>query len=161
MKTIMFIGHESRSKSLLTKAGDEERENRRCPRCEVCGVAVRGRDLDRMGIWCKNCHSNALPFVGILSETEFKAAIGEYREGVGSRAGDFQGLRFDPFAEETKETLKEIDSSLKNCAYVGGDEIKNKLKKFAEGEGCSLSLLCHNIRSAKGPGLEFLEAEIR
>ena len=145
-------------------AGDEPGSSlrrRQCPRCEVCGVAVRGRDLGMTGIWCKKCISDALPFVGLLSEADYKGALREYREGMGSRAGEFQDLRFDPFDEETKETMKEIDASLQNCAYVGGDEIRGKLKGFAKEGGCCLSLLCHNIRSAKGPGLELLEAETR
>ena len=44
---------------------------------------------------------------------------------------------------------------------MGGEDIKGCLKKASKEGGCSLSLLCHNIRSAKGPGLELLEAEIR
>ena len=36
-----------------------------------------------------------------------------------------------------------------------------KLREMARGEGCSLSLLFHNVRSVKGPGLELLEAELR
>ena len=44
---------------------------------------------------------------------------------------------------------------------TSGDEIRNRLREGAAKEGCSLSLLFHNIRSAKGPGLELLEAELR
>ena len=35
------------------------------------------------------------------------------------------------------------------------------LKGMAKNGGCSLSLLFNNIRSARGPGLELLEAELR
>ena len=134
---------------------------RRCPRCEVCGVAIRVRGIEREGAWCKNCISAALPFVGLVSEGEFRSSIREYREGLQSKAGDFQGLRLDPFDDELRGTLSGLDNTLRGCAYMGGEEIRGCLKKASKEGGCSLSLLCHNIRSAKGPGLELLEAEIR
>ena len=35
------------------------------------------------------------------------------------------------------------------------------MREVAREGGCSLSLMCHNIRSARGPGMELLEAEMR
>ena len=133
----------------------------RCPRCEVCGVAVRVKGIDREGAWCKGCIAAALPFAGIVSEGEFRISMREYREGLQSRAGDFQGLRLDPFDEEVREALSGLDNTLRGCAYMGGEEVRGCLKKASKVGGCALSLLCHNVRSAKGPGLELLEAEIR
>ena len=144
-----------------TMAGGAERNSAvRCPRCEVCGVVIRVRGIEREGAICKDCLSGVLPFVGIVSESDFKAAVREYKEGLQSRAGQFQGLWLDPFDDEMREVLKQLDETLRGCAYMGGEEIKGYLKKVAKNGGCSLSLLCYNIRSAKGPGLELLEAEI-
>ena len=143
-------------------AGNHEPANSRgCPRCEVCQAAIRVRGVERQGAWCKNCISGTLPFAGIVSESEFRVALREYREGLQSKAGDFQGLRLDPFDEEMGEALKGLNDTLKDCAYVAGDKMKDCLKNVAKKGGCSLALLCHNIRSAKGPGLELLEAEVR
>ena len=146
----------------LIMAGNVERNVAvGCPRCEVCGVVIRVRGIERVGAICRNCLSGALPFVGIVSESDFKAAVREYKEGLQSRAGQFQGLRLDPFDDEMRGALKQLDETLRGCAYMGGEEIKGYLKKVAKNGGCSLSLLCHNIRIARGPGLELLEPEIR
>ena len=59
-------------------------ERSRCPRCEVCGVVVRVRGVDRQGVFCGKYTGEVLPFVGIVSESEFKGALREYREGIGS-----------------------------------------------------------------------------
>ena len=133
----------------------------RCPRCEVCGVAVRVLGVGMSGVWCKECWGREMPFVGLLAESDFKGALRDFREGLGSRAGDFQDLRLDPFDNNIRRAIGHIGTALEGCTYVGGDEVSNCLKKVAKKEGCSLSLLCHNIRSAKGPGLELLETEIR
>ena len=37
----------------------------------------------------------------------------------------------------------------------------SRLKDMGTKYGCSVSMLFHNIRSARGSGLELLEAEIR
>ena len=103
----------------------------------------------------------ALPFGGILSDGDFRGAVREFGEGVGSRAGDFLGLRFDPFDDDVRGTLRGLDAALRGCAYVGGDEVGGCLRGLARKGGCSLSLMCHNIRSARGRGLEMLEAEMR
>ena len=132
-----------------------------CPRCDICGCAVRIRGIGRMNIWCKRCISEALPFVNIEGEGDFRRALHEYREGLGLSAADFQGLRFDPFGEDERETLRSLDGALKGCGYNEGDEIFNNQKAFAKDKGCSMSMLFHNIRSAKGPGLELLEAEVK
>ena len=89
----------------------------RCPRCEVCGRAVRTRGLGREGVWCVGCMSGALPFVGLGSDGDFAGALREYREGVGSRAGDFMGARFDPFDDEVRGALAGVDGALRGCAY--------------------------------------------
>ena len=38
----------------------------------------------------------ALPFLGLVGQGLYR----EYWEGLGSRAGEFEGLRFDPFDDE-------------------------------------------------------------
>ena len=132
-----------------------------CPRCGVCKGVVRVRGVGREGVLCGGCMAEALPFVGLVREGDFRGALREYREGLGSRAGDFEGLRFDPFEEEARGVLGGLDATLRGCAYVGGDEVGGRLRKVAQRGGCSLSLLFHNVRSAKGPGMELLEAELR
>ena len=77
----------------------------RCPRCELCGRVVRTRGVGREGVWCVGCMGGALPFVGMVGEGEFRGALREYREGLGSRAAEFEGLRFDPFDEEVRGAL--------------------------------------------------------
>ena len=133
----------------------------RCPRCELCGRVVRTRGLGRVGVWCVGCTVGALPFVGMVGEGEFRGALREYREGLGSRAAEFEGLRFDPFDEEVRGALGGLDATLRGCGYVGGDGVGGRLREVAKEGGCALSLLCHNVRSARGPGLELLEAEMR
>ena len=133
----------------------------RCPRCAACGRVVRVRGVGVGGVLCSGCLGGALPFLGIVGEGDFRVALREYREGLGSRAGDFEGLRFDPFDDEVRGVLGRVDGTLRGCGYRGGDEVAGRLAGFAKGGGCSLSLLFHNIRSAKGGGLEMLEAEVR
>ena len=99
--------------------------------------------------------------MGLEGEGEYRGALREYREGLGSRAGEFQGLRFDPFDDEVRGVLGGLGSTLAGCAYRGGDEVGGRVRGFARDGGCSLSLLFHNVRSAKGPGMELLEAELR
>ena len=128
------------------------------PRCDVCRRSVRVRGVGRVNVWCKVCLSAALPFLGIESEGEYKRALREYSEGLGSRAVDFEGLRFDPFGEEEREVLKKVSGTLKGCMYTEGGNILGRLKTMG---GCSCSALFHNIRSARGPALEMLDAERR
>ena len=59
-----------------------------CPRCDICGCAVRGKDIGRTNVWCKRCIAGALPFVNIEGEGDFRRALHEYREGLGSRAAE-------------------------------------------------------------------------
>ena len=81
-----------------TMEGDSQLAVRgRCPRCEVCGAVVRVRGVGHVGVWCAGCVGGALPFVGILGEGEYRGALREYREGLGSRAAEFEGLRLDPY----------------------------------------------------------------
>ena len=112
-------------------------------------------------MWCAGCMGDALPFAGIVGEGDFKGALREYRGGLGSRAADFVDLRFDPFDREVGAVLKEVDTTLRGCAYLGGDEVGGRLREMATRGGCALSLLFHNIRSVKGPGLELLEVEMK
>ena len=132
-----------------------------CPRCDACGAVVRVRGIERDNVICRKCLSGALPFINIEAEGDFRGALRDFREGLGARASDFQGLRFDPFGDEERETLEKLDGALKGCKYTSGDELLGRLKTMAKEGGCSLSMLFHNIRSARGPGLELLEAEIR
>ena len=85
--------------------GVEESRRGACPRCEVCGKVVRVRGVGTVGVWCSGCIGGALPFVGLLGEGEYRGALREYREGLGSRAAEFEGLRFDPFDEEVRGVL--------------------------------------------------------
>ena len=71
------------------------------------------------------------------------------------------GARFDPFEEEVRGALAGVDGALRGCAYMDGGEGGGRLREMARRGGCSLSLLFHNIRSARGPGLELFEAELR
>ena len=47
----------------------------------------------------------ALPLKGLVGEGDYRGALREYREGLGSRAAEFGGLRFDPFDEEVRGVL--------------------------------------------------------
>ena len=49
--------------------------NGRCPRCEVCGRAVRVRGVGGPNVWCAGCMGDALPFAGIVGEGDFKGAL--------------------------------------------------------------------------------------
>ena len=110
----------------------------RCPCCEVCGKVVRVRGVGRVGVWCAECMGNALPFVGLAGEGDYRGALREYREGLGSRAGEFEGLRFDPFDEEVRGALGGLDGTLRGCAYVTGGEVDGRLREIAKDGGCSL-----------------------
>ena len=80
-------------------------------RCVWGVVRVRGIGLEN--VWCKKCLLEALPFLNIEGESDFQKALREYREGLRSRAGDFQGLKFDPFGEEERGALGLLDGTLK------------------------------------------------
>ena len=61
--------------STIMAGHGEERaadERRRCPRCKVCGVVVRLQGVGRDGVWCRQCIGQALPFTGIVAESDFK-----------------------------------------------------------------------------------------
>ena len=126
----------------------------RCPRCGLCGRVVRIRGIDQSGVLCSTCLGENMPFVGIVSETEFRGALRDVREGLGSRASEFQDLRLDPYDDEVREALGGVGAAVGSCAYLGGDRVAKRLRGLAVKGGCRLSLLFHNIRSAKGPGLE-------
>ena len=96
--------------------GDGEANRRgRCPRCEVCGGVVRVRGVGVTGVWCAGCIAGALPFVGILAEGEYRGALREYRVGLGSRAAEFEGLRFDPYDDEVRGALGGLDAVVRGC----------------------------------------------
>ena len=98
--------------------GGGARGARRCPRCEVCGRAVRVRGLGEVGVWCAGCMGDALPFVGLLSEGEFRGALREYGRGLGSRAAEFMDLRLDPFDEEVRGALGGLGEAHGGCGYI-------------------------------------------
>ena len=84
----------------------------------------------------------ALPFVGLVGEGEFRGALREYREGLGSRAAEFEGLRFDPFDDDVRGALGGLDTTLRGCAYVGGDEVGGRLREVArEGGVCPVPVV--------------------
>ena len=112
-------------------------------------------------VLCPGCMGGALPFQGIVSGDDYEGALREYRWGLRSRAGDFVGSRFDPFDDEIRGLLRGIDGTLQGCAYVQRDEVAGRMDGLVADGGCSMSLLFHNIRSAKGANLELLEAEMR
>ena len=66
-------------------------ETGRCPRCELCGRVVRTRGVGRVGVWCVACLAGVLPFGQIVSDVDYRGALREYREGLGSRAGNTPG----------------------------------------------------------------------
>ena len=133
----------------------------RCPRCDICGKVVRVRGVGQTAVLCSTCLGETLPFVGIVSETDFRGALRDYREGLGSQASTFLNLRLDPYDDDLRGALGGAGTAIGKCAYVGGDGVAEKLRGLAKKSGCSLSLVFHNIRSAKGPGLELLEGELR
>ena len=133
----------------------------RCPRCDICGHVIRTRGIEGEGPLCTMCLSQALPFVNIVGEGDFQGALREYRHGIQSGAANFLGARFDPFGEEERVVLGKVDGALRGCKYVAGNEIAGCLRGVAKDGGCSLRLLFHNIRSARGPGLELFESELR
>ena len=130
----------------------------RCPRCDICGTVVRVRGVGREGVWCGGCMGAVLPFNWVQGGGDFQ---GEYREGLGSRAAEFRGLRFDPFDAEVRGALGGAGVAMGACGYREGGELGGQLRGMARDGGCGLSLVCLNIRSAKGPGMELLEAELR
>ena len=110
--------------------------------------------MERVGILCSGCLGRAPPFVGLVGEGEYREALREYREGLGSR--------FDPFDDEVMWALEGSDGALRGSAYVGGGELGGCLRNIARGGGFSLSLMCLNIsRSNRGTGLELLEANMQ
>ena len=131
------------------------------PRCDICRSVIRIRNVDHLGAICAKCLSETLPFIGMVSEGDFKLALKEFREGLCTRMKDFESVKFNPFGEEEREIMKGLNNALQGCKYQGGEKMGAQLKAFASKSGCSLSMLFHNIRSAKGPGLELFEAEIR
>ena len=75
------------------------------PQCGACGRVVRVGGVGTDGVLCSGCLGGALPFLGIVGEGDFRVALRENREGLGSRAADFEGLRFDPFDDEVRGSL--------------------------------------------------------
>ena len=54
--------------------GDGRRRvtNGGCPRCGVCGRVVRVRGVGTVDVLCAVCVGDALPFVGIVGEGDFR-----------------------------------------------------------------------------------------
>ena len=94
-----------------------------CPRCDICGRVVRVRGVGMVGVWCSGCLGGALPFVGLVGEGDFRAALREYREGLDSWADGFEGLRFDPFDDEVRGALGGLDGAVQGCGYVNGGRL--------------------------------------
>ena len=92
----------------------------RCPRCDICNRVVRVRGVGSDGVMCAGCMGGALPFVGLVGEGDFLGALREYREGLGSRAGEFEGLRFDPYDDEVRAAVGSAGVALGGCEYTGG-----------------------------------------
>ena len=134
---------------------------RRLPRCGGCGRVVRVAGVGEDGVLCAGCLEGALPFVGLVAEGDYRGALREYREGLGSGAADLEGLRFDPFDEEVRAVLGAIDVTLRGCEYTKGGDMAGRQRGASTRGGCSLALAFHNVRSAKGGNLELLEAELR
>ena len=70
-----------------------------------------------------------------MGEGNYRRALREYREGLGSRAGEFEGLRFDPFDDEVSGALGGLGATLRGCGYLGGGH----LREVAREGGCALS----------------------
>ena len=62
--------------------------------------------------------AGALPFVGLVSEGEFRGALRDYREGLGSRSLEFMDLRFNPFDDEVRGALRGLGEAVGGCAYI-------------------------------------------
>ena len=93
--------------------------------------------MERVGVLCSGCLGRAPPFVGLVGEGEYREALREYREGLGSR--------FDP-DDDVRWALEGSDGALRGSAYVGGGELGKCLRNIARGGGCSLSLKCGDGR---------------
>ena len=93
--------------------------------------------MERVGVLCSGCLGRAPPFVGLVWEGEYREALREYREGLGSR--------FDPFDDEVRWALEGSDGALGGSAYVGGGSWGGCLRNIARGRGSSLSLMCLDI----------------
>ena len=109
--------------------------------------------MGRVGVLCSGCLGRAPPFVRLVGEREYREALREYREGLGSR--------FDPFDDEVRWALEGSDGALGGSAYVGGGEWGGVYATL-QGAGLVLSPLCLNIsRNSRGTGLELLEANMQ
>ena len=122
---------------------------------------MRVTGVGDMGVWCSGCIVENIAFAGIGSESEFREALREYQEGGQVIGYDFEGARFNPLGEEEREVLKELNETLRGCEFTTGTSLGERKKQASQERGCSLSLLFHNIRSARGPGLELFESELR
>ena len=128
-------------------------------RCDMCHKPVRVVGFG--GGLCSKCLAGALPFVGIQRVGDYQDALREYREGLDLPVAGNEEARFNPFWGNEEGILKGISEALEKCTYTRGVEVPGVLRGVARDGGCSLSLFFHNLRSARGPGLELLEAEIR
>ena len=92
-----------------------------------------GTGVERVGVLCSGCLGRAPPFVGLVGEGEYRGALREYREGLGSR--------FDPFDDEVMWALEGSDGALRGSDYVGGGELGGVYATL-QGAGFFLSPLC-------------------
>ena len=74
------------------------------PRCDLCQRVLR-TNAGVQNAFCTSCLADNLPFIGIESEGNYRDALREYREGLGSGIANFEGARFDPFGEEERGVL--------------------------------------------------------
>ena len=136
-------------------------ETQRRPRCDMCHRVMGVTGGREEGMLCSRCLGEALPFVGIQRAGDFHSALREFREGIDFGAAGHEEYRFNPFRSNEGEVFKGIGQTLEECSYIRGAGVADQLKGVSREGGCSLSLFFHNLRSARGPGLELLEAEIR
>ena len=120
-----------------------------CPRCDICGKVVRTVGVGVRLIWCRGCLSENMPFVGLESDGAYKEALREFREGIGYGVANFEGARFDPLGEEERALFKQLDKTLRGCKYSRGLDLKGQHMQISKSQGCSLSILFHNITVTK------------
>ena len=131
------------------------------PRCDMCHRSMGLVGRREGGMLCSRCLGEALPFVGIKRVGDFNNALREFREGLDFGVEGQKEKRFNPFLSNEGEVFKGISQTLEECSDTRGGGVADRLRGVSKNGGCSLSLMFHNIRSARGPGLELLEAELR
>ena len=54
----------------------------------------------------------------IHRESNYRGGLRELREGSSVVRVDFAGARFDPFGEDEREALEQLDGILRGCKYI-------------------------------------------